>query len=85
MASRQGASILHIVPANARPIRPGLTFSRCDRCLASSRTPGVLGPGSGAGTTRGKDGMLRYTDAVVTPPSITMVWPVMKLAASEPR
>jgi hypothetical protein len=27
----------------------------------------------------------RYTDAVVTPPSTTMVWPVMKLEASEPR
>jgi hypothetical protein len=26
-----------------------------------------------------------YTDAVVTPPSSTMVWPVMKLDASEPR
>jgi len=25
------------------------------------------------------------TDAVVTPPSTTMVWPVMKLEASEPR
>jgi hypothetical protein len=26
-----------------------------------------------------------HTDAVVTPPSTTMVWPVMKLDASEPR
>ncbi|SFH84806.1 hypothetical protein SAMN05216525_102247 [Bradyrhizobium sp. Gha] len=26
-----------------------------------------------------------YTAAVVTPPSITMVWPVMKLEASEAR
>jgi len=26
-----------------------------------------------------------YTDAVVTPPSTTMVWPVMKLEALEPR
>jgi hypothetical protein len=26
-----------------------------------------------------------YVDAVVTPPSTTMVWPVMKLEASEPR
>ena len=26
-----------------------------------------------------------YTDAVVTPPSSTMVWPVMKLDALEPR
>lgn len=26
-----------------------------------------------------------YTDAVVTPPSITMVCPVMKVEASEPR
>jgi hypothetical protein len=26
-----------------------------------------------------------YADAVVTPPSTTMVWPVMKLDASEPR
>jgi hypothetical protein len=26
-----------------------------------------------------------YTDAVVTPPSTTMVWPVMKLEASLPR
>src|SRR5258708_36756735 len=26
-----------------------------------------------------------YTDAVVTPPSTTMVWPVMKVEASEPR
>jgi hypothetical protein len=26
-----------------------------------------------------------HTDAVVTPPSTTMVWPVMKLEASEPR
>ncbi len=28
---------------------------------------------------------LDYTDAVVTPPSITMVWPVMKVEASEAR
>jgi hypothetical protein len=28
---------------------------------------------------------LNYTDAVVTPPSTTMVWPVMKVEASEPR
>jgi hypothetical protein len=26
-----------------------------------------------------------YADAVVTPPSTTMVWPVMKVEASEPR
>ena len=26
-----------------------------------------------------------YVDAVVTPPSTTMVWPVMKVEASEPR
>jgi hypothetical protein len=26
-----------------------------------------------------------YTDAVVTPPSMTMVWPVMKVEESEPR
>jgi hypothetical protein len=26
-----------------------------------------------------------YTDAVVTPPSTTMVWPVMKVEASEAR
>jgi hypothetical protein len=26
-----------------------------------------------------------YADAVVTPPSTTIVWPVMKLDASEPR
>jgi hypothetical protein len=26
-----------------------------------------------------------YTDAVVTPPSMTMVWPVMKVDESEPR
>jgi len=26
-----------------------------------------------------------YTDAVVTPPSTTMVWPVMKVEASEPK
>ena len=26
-----------------------------------------------------------HADAVVTPPSTTMVWPVMKLEASEPR
>jgi hypothetical protein len=26
-----------------------------------------------------------YTAAVVTPPSITMVWPVMKVEASEAR
>jgi hypothetical protein len=31
------------------------------------------------------EGEESYTDAVVTPPSTTMVWPVMKLAASEPR
>jgi hypothetical protein len=30
---------------------------------------------------RGKD----HTDAVVTPPSTTMVWPVMKVEASEAR
>lgn len=27
----------------------------------------------------------RYTDAVVTPPSMTIVWPVMKVDESEPR
>ena len=31
---------------------------------------------------RGRD---VYTDAVVTPPSTTMVWPVMKVEASEAR
>jgi hypothetical protein len=31
---------------------------------------------------RGEEG---YAAAVVTPPSTTMVWPVMKLDASEPK
>ena len=35
--------------------------------------------------TRGRDKKDAYTDAVVTPPSTTMVWPVMKVEASEPR
>src|SRR3954452_11677180 len=35
------------------------------------------------GPTRGEG--KSYTDAVVTPPSTTMVWPVMKLDASEAR
>jgi len=35
--------------------------------------------------TRGEGKKARYTDAVVTPPSTTMVCPVMKLEASEPR
>jgi len=30
-------------------------------------------------------GKRNYTAAVVTPPSITMVWPVMKVEASEAR
>ena len=34
--------------------------------------------------TRG-EGKKTYTAAVVTPPSITIVWPVMKLDASEAR
>ena len=34
---------------------------------------------------RQREGEKNYTDAVVTPPSTTMVWPVMKLDASEPR
>jgi hypothetical protein len=34
---------------------------------------------------RGEKGRRNYTDAVVTPPSTTMVCPVMKLEASEPR
>ena len=38
-----------------------------------------------ARTTPGEQLHKNYTDAVVTPPSITMVWPVMKLEASEPR
>src|SRR5260370_42005261 len=33
----------------------------------------------------GRGSRTTYTDAVVTPPSTTMVWPVMKLEASEPR
>ena len=39
--------------------------------------PGALRVGRGGGEA--------YADAVVTPPSTTMVWPVMKLEASEPR
>ena len=31
------------------------------------------------------EGEESYTDAVVTPPSTTMVWPVMKVEASEAR
>jgi hypothetical protein len=34
---------------------------------------------------QGRDNAESYTAAVVTPPSTTMVWPVMKLDASEPR
>ncbi|OIQ63802.1 hypothetical protein GALL_546550 [mine drainage metagenome] len=37
--------------------------------------------GRGKGSARNAG----YTAAVVTPPSTTMVWPVMKLEASEPR
>ena len=32
-----------------------------------------------------EEGRRNYADAVVTPPSTMMVWPVMKLAASLPR
>jgi hypothetical protein len=32
-----------------------------------------------------EDNNSAYTAAVVTPPSMTMVWPVMKVDASEPR
>ena len=38
-----------------------------------------------AGTTSREKFCETYTDAVVTPPSTTMVCPVMKLEASEPR
>src|ERR1700738_2734130 len=34
---------------------------------------------------QGRVRMTGHADAVVTPPSTTMVWPVMKLAASEAR
>jgi hypothetical protein len=42
-----------------------------------------MGPGSRPGRHwRRRAG---YADAVVTPPSTTMVWPVMKVEASEAR
>ena len=31
------------------------------------------------------EGQKNYAPAVVTPPSMTMVWPVMKVEESEPR
>src|SRR6476646_10298486 len=34
---------------------------------------------------RGRRGESNYADAVVTPPSTTMVWPVMKVEAPEAR
>jgi len=40
--------------------------------------------GMGPGVRRDDRGT-NYTAAVVTPPSITMVWPVMKVEASEAR
>jgi hypothetical protein len=39
----------------------------------------------GRGKRRRAEGLKSYTAAVVTPPSTTIVCPVMKLEASEPR
>jgi len=39
----------------------------------------------GRGKRRRAEGLKNYTPAVVTPPSTTIVCPVMKLEASEPR
>ena len=44
----------------------------------------VMGPGLRR-DDEGRREPTAYTDAVVTPPSITMVWPVMKVEASEAR
>ena len=52
-----------------------LTSTATQRGMASRPLPG----------RRVKESVNIYTDAVVTPPSTTMVWPVMKLEASEPR
>jgi len=44
-----------------------------------------MGPGSRAGTTEDRAQRETYGAAVVTPPSTTIVWPVMKVEASEAR
>ena len=42
-------------------------------------------PGASRHPPHKGEGLRSYTDAVVTPPSTTMVWPVMKVEASEAR
>src|SRR5438128_4937503 len=66
----------------------GRTYG-CKRSDQTRKTLAARGPSTyGSPRSRGRrvgGYCATYTDAVVTPPSTTMVWPVMKLEASEPR
>jgi len=53
-------------------------------CIRVDRPPTRLRFAKAPFPTR-SEGKNSYTDAVVTPPSTTMVWPVMKVEASEAR
>jgi hypothetical protein len=60
-------------------IKPGMTDQdeRCRLERINVTLPGRINVTLPGGSN--------YTDAVVTPPSTTMVWPVMKVEASEAR
>jgi hypothetical protein len=70
---RRGALLIR-GPWPGASVGPGSAEQRKERCTAS-------------GTRHNESAASEnvYADAVVTPPSTTMVWPVMKLDASLPR
>jgi hypothetical protein len=69
--------------ALSRACRGGLGWGLLRASESTERGPTRLAL-LGTLPARGR-GKKNYADAVVTPPSITMVWPVMKVEASEPR
>ena len=69
--TRVGAALSGVCPQDA---------ARAMDCQLTRETPTARTDPAPQGTSE-----KIYTDAVVTPPSTTMVWPVMKVEASEPR
>jgi hypothetical protein len=68
------------------PITTGVSFAKGVGHLVSPESTTRYGPRLKAGATRGEAAAGKnYTAAVVTPPSTTMVCPVMKVEASEAR
>src|ERR1700737_5079402 len=74
-----------VVPANAGTHTPWALKWKMEPTPCDKNCRLWLWVPAFAGTTHGELVREDHTDAVVTPPSTTMVCPVMKLEASEPR